>query len=164
MSKNSSVVYVDRLNKTINKEEWEELRSSGQYCIFREYESEKFAMELEWFGKEVEASVKPIAYWSIYKINVFNVVSVGRPGAFIRKKIEDPCLSRSGIYHQKDAVEYYEKILYDKGLLLTEEDYEGNVEYIEIGNWRTTGDISYKKQQVKPEEIKKERDTAFGSW
>lgn len=161
-----SVVYVNRKGTHIAANEWTQKRGNRDYFVVKEYENDTLSVVVEWVGKIQNANVIPNQYWKVFTVKVGNIIIKGdRPGTFVKKLIADPQLTEY-FTTENEAIDYYCKVLGDRGLLETFESYEGEITIVEIGNKFTQESvgvvvdlpIASNKPKTNP------KDTLFGSW
>lgn len=110
-----SVGYFDVDGNRIDLKTWTRLRGDKDYVFFEKYENDHIAVHVEWLGKVDDQKATWMEYWRMYAVRAFNIIVTGdRPGTFVRKRVEDPAITKYFL-HKKDAVAYYNEVLLKVG-------------------------------------------------
>jgi len=160
MSNNGSV-YTDRDGKRITRMEWTVKRGNKDYYVVRSYENDKIKVVVEWQGFDPEKA-RPEDTWRIFEVAVFNIIISGsRPGAFVKKLIEDPTYTK-WYRTEEAAVDYYQNVLIELGCGRIEtDDYLGGTEFVEIGN---LSPLAAKRAESSGGVSIKTKSSVTGSW
>ena len=157
--------YFDRNGQAINLAKWTAYAGNKEYCAVRTYQNESFQIAATWIGKMTNVRDVPREYWKLFKVEFSNIIVVGeRPGHKHLKFIADPQLT-SLFGTEKEALDYYFKLLTERGLLVIEEDYTGVVTVTEVGNIAKAApivDVDMVEGSVGKKEVKV--NSSFGSW